>query len=67
VVASVVAAFYYLKMIKAMYFDEAIMQNEIVSIPMPTMVVASVIMIFIVCFAQNFAEFFNNMKFVLCI
>ena len=67
VIASVVAAFYYLKIVKVMYFDEVIVAQENTSITMPIVMVASVITTFIVCFAQNFAEFFNNMKFVLCI
>jgi len=67
VAASVVAAFYYLKIIKVMYFDEPAYPSITVRIPYLIVFVTSFAITFVICFAQNFAEFFNNIKFLLCI
>ncbi len=67
IVASVVAAYYYLKIIKAMYFDESTIESVEVVVSLPIIIVTFVTVTFLISFSYNFAEFFNNMQFLPCI
>jgi len=64
IVASLIAAYYYLKVIKSIYFDEPI--TSAVKIPLSSeliIVIASCI-VFLLCFIFGIAEYFNDLKLV---
>jgi NADH-quinone oxidoreductase subunit N len=62
VLASVIAAFYYLRIIKAMYFDESESSIALPRIKYSIFALLCVSVFFLVGFIMYFAEYFNNLK-----
>lgn len=65
ILSSVVAAFYYLRIIKAIYFDEATKIPAKAKCIWSIKIINSSSLIFLVCFAAFFAPYFNHVKLII--
>lgn len=64
IIASLVAAYYYLRVIKSIYFDEPTGQATKISLSFEQVAVITVCIAFLLCFMFGIAEYFSNLKLV---
>jgi len=64
IISSVVAAFYYLRVIKAIYFDEAKQAKGKTAKPITVLLVTFTSLFFLICFALYFNSYFYQMKII---
>lgn len=65
IVASVVATFYYLRIIKAIYFDETSKNTVKASCSWGITIITSSSLVFLICFAYYFAPYFSQVKLII--
>lgn len=65
IISSVLAAFYYLRIIKAIYFDESKNLPKKVDTSFAISLISSVALVFLVCFPICFAPYFNQIKLLI--
>jgi len=64
IIASLIAAYYYLKVIKSIYFDEPTTSAVKIRLSMELILVIASCIAFLLCFIFGIAEYFSNLKLI---